>query len=415
MLKHTVFQASFLRLCGLALGVGGSVVIARLGGAETKGVSSAFAAANSLVFLVVNLDLAQQILRDGRNRRDLNSVRARVMRLWIWYGLLAFASVSISFFVGGIAVWLALGTFAYLMGAQLGMIANALAGPVVASYGALLQQAGMILGAVIAYNLGGLNEDSVRVVVIVSYLAPLPLFLWKTRSKALEMAEARGTGTPAKFAALLRAGSLWQAARLAQFLMLRLDTLAVFHWLGAAPAGIYSVGLATAALAGILPTQFAANTTYEATMGTGSALRRNARNAGVTGSVASLGLAATGLPLILLAYGDEFREAYWVLLSTLPGIVAYGVLQVFTAHMRLVAKASVVTIPSVIGVLAMGVGLVALMPEFDLIGAGAASSIGALTAVVAAMLISSRARADQERPPLPSNADADLGRGGHDH
>ena len=253
MLKHAVFQASFLRVCGLALGVGGSVAIARLGGAETKGVSSAFAAANSLTFLVVNLDLAQQILRDGRNRRDLNSVRARVMRLWIWYGLLALASVSVSFFVGGIAVWLALGAFAYLMGAQLGMIANALAGPVVASYGALLQQTGMLFGALVAYRLGGLNEDSVRVVVIVSYLAPLPLFLWKTRSKALEMVEAHGPGTPARFASLVRAGSLWQTARLAQFLMLRLDTLAVFLWLGAASAGIYSVGLATAALAGIFP------------------------------------------------------------------------------------------------------------------------------------------------------------------
>ena len=103
-----------------------------------------------------------------------------------------------------------------------------------------------------------------------------------------------------------------------------------------------------------------------------------------------------------------------MLLATLPGIVAYGVLQVFTAHMRLMAKASVVTIPSVIGVVAMGVTLAALLPDFELIGAGAASSIGALTAAVAAMLISTGPRSARPRPPLPPDSNASLDRGSHD-
>ena len=87
---------------------------------------------------------------------------------------------------------------------------------------------------------------------------------------------------------------------------------------------------AAAALAGLVPAQFASNTTYEATLGRIGSLRRNTRHATWTGLVGALGLAAIGWPLLVIAYGREFEDSYWVLLATLPGIVAYGVLQVFT-------------------------------------------------------------------------------------
>jgi O-antigen/teichoic acid export membrane protein len=386
--RNPVARASSLRMCGLVLGIGSSVVIARLGGTDVKGVASAYAAANSLAFLVVNLDLAQQILRDGRNKQDLRSVPLRVVTLWIWYALLACACTFLVELAGDAVVWLAWGAFAYLISAQMGMVANALAGPVVASWGAVMQQSGMIVGALFIWSVGALTVQDVRAVVVFSYLTPLPFFIWKARQAARGLPGPYGAGAMRdSLSSLVKAGSLWQLARLTQFLMLRLDTLVVFTWLGAASAGVYSVGLATASLAGILPAQFAANTTYEATQGSVGSLGRNASSAAGTGLAACLGLGLVGYPLIHLAYGSEFDRSFVVMLATCPGVVAYGVLQVFTAHMRLVASARAVTVPSSYGLLAMVISMVILIPRLGLLGAAVGSSVGSLTAVLGVVLV----------------------------
>lgn len=384
---HRVFQAFLLRGCGLALGIAGSVAIARLGGADVKGVSSAFAATNSLVFLIVSLDLAQQILRDGRERGDLAGVVRRLISLWPFYALVAAIGSASGLWLGKNVVWLVVGAGAFLIGAQAAVMANALAGPSVASWGAVIQQATMVVGAFVAWWTIGLGTESVKLVVIASYLTPLPLFFWSFRS-APDRPSGR-VSQPMSVPNLVRAGSLWQVARLSQFLMLRLDTLVVFSWLGASEAGIYSVGLATASLASILPAQFAANTTYEATLGITNVLRRNAFRAGLSGVAASLVLAVVGYPLLNFAYGPQFDEAYVVLLATLPGVTAYGVLQVITAQRRLDASPRSVTVPSALGAITMVIGLGVLVPRFGLVGAGVASSLAACTAV-AVVLAQSR-------------------------
>ena len=65
-----------------------------------------------------------------------------------------------------------------------------------------------------------------------------------------------------------------------------------------------------------------------------------------------------GWPLLVLAYGRAFEPSYFVMLAALPGVVGYGVLQVYTNHMRIVAEASIVAIPSAIGAMVMLIGLV---------------------------------------------------------
>jgi O-antigen/teichoic acid export membrane protein len=389
LIHHPVFRASSLRVLALATGIVASVVIARLGGADVKGVTSAFAASSVLAFTAVNLDLVQQTLRHARTTDTIDAVRGRIVRLWPWYAVLtALVAVAGLLSTRPYVAWLAAGTLAYLIRTHLGLACTGLAGPTTTAIGSIVQQAGLAVACLAAFVVGRLDIMHAPLIVIISFLAPLPLYVWATRPRrrALRREERGDPG----ILALVRSGVRWQGARLAQVLLLRMDILWVFAMLGAAPAGIYSVGLATAALAGIVPAQFASNTTYEAMQGRRAPLRRNARSAALTGLIAGLVLAAAGWPLLILAYGREFEAAYAVMLATLPGVIAYGVLQVYTNHMRLVAEAHVVAIPSAIGALVMLVGLAVATPQWGLLGAALASSTGPLAAIAVAYRLSSR-------------------------
>ena len=74
------------------------------------------------------------------------------------------------------------------------------------------------------------------------------------------------------------------------------------------------------------------------------------------------------------------------MLGTLPGVIAYGVLQVFTNQTRIVGEARTVTVPSVVGVVTMLAGLLVGTHYWGAVGAAAASSLGAVTALVTVYL-----------------------------
>ena len=372
------------------MGVAASVAIARLGGTGVKGVASAFAAANTLAFTVVNLDLAQQILKDARIGSSQDAIRRRVAALWPWFGGLALLASLVGLLASRQSViWLAFGTMAYLVSAQLGVAANGVRGPTVTAWGGIWQQGAMIAAALVAWRLDLLDMQGVKVVVILSYLAPLALF-WRA-AKPNRPTKSGFAGT--RLRELIRRGVGWQPARVAQVLLLRLDTLTVFVVLGPSAAGIYSVGLALSALAGIVPAQYAANATFQATQGLSSSLRRNATLALITGSGTAVGLALVGYPLLTVLYGSEFRASFVILLWTLPGVVAYGVLQVFTNAMRISSHPRTVAQPSFAGLVLMSAGLGLLVPAFGSTGAAAASSLGAVGALLFAYFQTRRMRA----------------------
>ncbi len=389
VLRHQVFRASSLRALALAMGIVASVLVSRLGGADVKGVTSAFAATSIVAYTAVNLDLAQQTLRHGRTTDTVDAIRGQLVRIWPWYfGLAAVVAV-----IGAVAgstyvVWVAAGALAYLLTGHLAIACTGMSGPAVTAVGGVIQQGGLAVACLVAVALGVLDTRWAPLIVIVSFLSPLPLYFWATRPRG--RSRATGTSPPPELATLVRAGVRWQGARLAQVLLLRLDILWVFLVLGAAPAGLYAVGLATAALAGIVPTQFASNTTYEAMHGRRASMRRNTRSAALTGLVAALVLAGVGWPLLVFAYGREFEASYTVMLGTLPGVVAYGVLQVFTNHTRIVGEARAVALPSAAGVIVMIVGLAIGTSEWGILGAALASSAGSLAAVVVAYALTSR-------------------------
>jgi len=128
MLSHPVGRATLLRLVSLAAGILGSVIVARLGGPEVKGIASSFAAANSILFMTINFDLAQQTLRNGRSSNDLGRVFPQLYRAWCIYlvsGIAVVASLAALGLPGG---WLAIGTIAYLLGTQAALAGTGLRG-----------------------------------------------------------------------------------------------------------------------------------------------------------------------------------------------------------------------------------------------------------------------------------------------
>lgn len=383
-------------LRGLAIGAGiaSSVAVARLGGADVKGYASTFAATSILVFTAVNLDLAQQTLRESRNDNELGSLRARLTRLWVLYAVITAIAVGITMLSGSQeASWVAFGAFVYLVVATCGVAANALSGPTVVATGAILQQFGMIACAALLASQGALQLSTVPIVVVVSFLFPLPLYLFATRPRD----RPRGSVSALPSIRLLKAGLSWQPARVAQLLLIRLDLLVVFHFLGAGSAGVYSVGIATAALAGIVPALFAANVTYEATQGTARSLGRNVRFALISGVATGVALVAVGGPLLTLAYGPAFSSAYPLLVLAVPGVIAYGLLQVFTNQMRLTGLARSVAVPSAVGVGVMAITLLVLLPPLDAIGAAIASSAGPVAAASLAAAMHYRRRTARRR------------------
>lgn len=367
-----VARASSLRILALVLGVAASVVVARLGGAELKGVASAFAAANAVAFSFINLDLGHQILRHGREKRVLAAVGGLLARGWALYIAVGSIVAVIALAVSASTVWLIIGTIAFLIGNQASVAATGLRGAVVSAWGAVIQQLVMIGGAVLLASLSAFTEESVKYVVVASYLGPLvyyAFFLWRRR----------GTDPRPRFEDLLKiawAGLPWQVARLPQMLLLKLDVVVVFVAVGSSAAGIYSVGLSLAMLCIIVPSQFAASALHQATKGGGGSPGRFMLLAAGSGTATAVVLAATGVPAIAVLYGTEFDGAYGVMLSTLAGACAYGVMQVQSNYIRILGRGSSLFSTNLLGLVVMLAGFAILIPQFGAIGAGAAFSLG---------------------------------------
>jgi O-antigen/teichoic acid export membrane protein len=376
-----VGRASVLRALAILLGIASSILMARLGGAELKGLASAYAAANALAFMALNFDLAQQLLRRGRDSGDLSNLAALLIRTWPYYLIVTGSLGGAALAVGnGNVAWLCLGAVCFLLPTQFGVVSNGIAGPKTTAWGAVLQQGTMAALTLLVHFTVGLSDGSVKSIICIAYVAPLPYFVVQARQGQSLNVKNTSLGL-SKIFHLAAQGLRWQPSRLLQLLLLRLDTLVVYGTLGAGAAGIYSVGLSTAALAGLVPAQFAQNATFRATGGPRSQAGHDLVGALASGIACGLLLGASGWFLIPIAYGPSFSDAYWVLLCALPGVVAYAGLQVITNRLRILGQPRIVWIASGGGVVVMVIGLTVMLPALGTIGVAISSSAGCLGAL----------------------------------
>lgn len=372
LLSHPVVRSSGLRIVALVLGVLGGVVIARFGGAEIKGVASAFASANTILLAFLSFDIPHQALRRGRLAGDLTSVAPTLARAWAIYvvGCAAVVVVLMAFALPG--PLLALGAVACLVGAQAATAATGLHGPVIATWGAVIQQAAIVVGALVLGLGGVLTKETVQYLIVAAYLAPMFLYL---RYLLKDSAPFRQHGFR-ELGLLMRTGIPWQIARLPQTLLLKMDVVIVFAVLGAETSGIYSVGLSLAMLCTIVPAQLASSVLYKATRGQS----RNSTHETVQAALLGLGsatvLAVVGAPAIAILYGAEFASAYTVLLACLVGACSYGVMQVQSNYIRILGTARHLAITNSVGLGFMLLGFVFLIPGLGAVGAGLSFSVG---------------------------------------
>lgn len=371
-LTHPVARASLLRIVAVVVGVAGSVVIARFGGAEVKGVASAFAGANAIAATLIGFDLAHQALRVSRESGELQAVGHAVRRAAAAYVLVAGAVGMVALAFSADAAWLVVGAVAFTISNHFAVAATGVRGASVAAWGALSQQVSMLLGGTLLGVSGLLTIETVRYVVVISYLVPLVYFAWHLRADR----GVRLTLSVSEQWAMLRAGAVWQLARIPQMLLLRLDVIVVFAVLGATVAGLYSVGLSLAMLCTLVPAQFAAFSLNRATTGRPVQANKQIARAAVVGLASALLLAAAGQPAIVLLYGSDFADSYPVMLACLLGATAYGVMQVQSNFIRLLGTGRQLVFTNLVGLSVMVISLAILIPIGGGAGAGLAFSLG---------------------------------------
>lgn len=389
---HPVGRASLLRVLSLVVGVLSSVILARLGGAEVKGVASAFAAANAVGFMLVNFDVPQQLLREIRAGADADVAWPTLVRAWAVYSAAGGVVLIVAFVTGAPLGWLIVGTLAFLIGSQAGVVSTGISGIVVSAVGAIAQQLALVAATVAFAAAGQLNEDSVRIGVVFSYLAPMVIYV----TYLVRNGGAGRGGRSRPVIRLARAGVPWQVGRFAQVLLQKADTLVLFSVSGAAAAGTYSVALSTAMLCTIVPAQFASKALFDSTQRRVNDVGRATRAALLTGGATAVVMALIGEPGILLLYGDEFSAAYPALIACLVGAVAYGVIQVQGTMIRMLGSWRDLAVTSGLGLATMLGALALTVPSLGLVGAGISFSAGATCSALAGGVVLARRGAQAE-------------------
>ncbi len=386
-----LLRVSAIRVTAVGIGTLGAITVARLGGPEIKGTSAAFAAGNSLVATLIALDVAQQIAHDCR----VNGVdgRSRPLLAWAW-GMYASAScillVAATVLGSSTATWLILGALAYLVPTQAGIVALASSGSRTVAVGAIIQQSGLLAAVLAFWGIGALNETTVKFAVVLGYLAPLPYF-WRLLPP-WEWSTLRGRTGLTTILGAARGGLSWQVGRLSQMALFRMDVMALSVITGPAAAGVYSVGLSLASLVGLIPQVVSADVYHHAHQQRDVSPLRQAVKIITLTAAAAIPLVVLGKPLISIAFGSAFTESYWAMLAALPGVVAFGVVQVCTSYVRVHGTAGLFAAYTLPGSLVMLGALLVLIPSLTVVGAGIAFSIGSFTSAGVGLYISSRLR-----------------------
>ena len=390
-----VARATLIQSLAVILGVVAGVLIARLGDASVKGTVAAYASISVIIATIVNLDIPQQALLEARRRSDLGIVRGLLLGSWRIYGAAAAVSLVLASFFAPRMIWLVLGALLYLIAGQAALATNGVSGIGSTSLNALLQQAVMAIGAISLGLAGSLDSDTGKVLLLSSYLIPLP-FIWHRLTKLSRGKVASGRNV--LFVA--RRGLRWQPARGAEYLLLRLDLLLVFHFLGSASAGIYSVGFSTAALALLAPTQLAHVVIYRGTQGGDLTVARELRAALLLATGASTVLGATGWWLIPTVYGPEFATSYHIMLLCLPGVIALSAIQPIVSSLRLSDGAATMTVWMSIGLATMIAAAAMTFPHLQAQGIAISASVGTATTAVGLLVAVHRREPRRSRKQL---------------
>lgn len=369
-----------LRILATIAGVGASVLIARLGGPEAKGVAAAYLASITTVFAVTNLGAGEQIVqitRDGNH-----SARRLLIRFWAAYAVVA-GLIAVAFLpVRPQLSVLTIGCLLYLIPIQASTVSIGFSGVMPDAIGALVQPLAVSAGVLLLSVDGGLTPHEAVGALAVSYLAPFYVY-WRG-------VPARGEARGVTLRELGRAtldGARWQVPNLALRVVQRADILAVFVLAGPAASGRYSVAVQLAELCFLVPRQIANHSYHQTTVAVSLDTRRAVMTTLVAATATAVPIGLLGGFGINLLYGEAFSAAtgdlYILLPGTVVGSVAFLMFWIFRGKGRLRMS----TISSLSGAFTLLVGCGVLIPRFGTAGAAVSCSVAwGVFAVVAVTL-----------------------------
>ncbi|HEX6486421.1 MAG TPA: hypothetical protein VF012_06895 [Nocardioidaceae bacterium] len=369
-----------LRIFATIAGVGASVLIARLGGPEAKGVAAAYLASITTVFAVTNLGAGEQIVqitRDGNH-----SARRLLIRFWFAYAVVAGLIAVVFLPVRPQLSVLTIGCLLYLIPIQASTVSIGFSGVMPDAIGALVQPLAVSAGVLLLSVDGGLTPHEAVGALAVSYLAPFYVY-WRA-------VPARGEARGVTLRDLGRAtldGARWQVPNLAMRIVQRADILAVFALAGPAASGRYSVAVQLAELCFLVPRQIANHSYHRLTVADSLDTRRAVMTTVVAATATAVPIGLLGGFGINLLYGEAFAAAtgdlYILLPGTVVGSVAFLMFWVFRGKGRLRMS----TISSLSGAFTLLVGCGVLIPRFGTAGAAVSCSVAwGVFAVVAVTL-----------------------------
>jgi O-antigen/teichoic acid export membrane protein len=369
-----------LRIFATIAGVGASVLIARLGGPEAKGVAAAYLASITTVFAVTNLGAGEQIVqitRDGNH-----SARRLLIRFWFAYAAVAGLIAVVFLPVRPQLSVLTIGCLLYLIPIQASTVSIGFSGVMPDAIGALVQPLAVCAGVLLLSVDGGLTPNEAVGALAVSYLAPFYVY-WRG-------VPARGEARGVTLRELGRAtldGARWQVPNLALRIVQRADILAVFVLAGPAASGRYSVAVQLAELCFLVPRQIANHSYHQTTVADSLDTRRAVMTTIVAATATAVPIGLLGGFGINLLYGEAFTAAtgdlYILLPGTVVGSVAFLMFWIFRGKGRLRMS----TISSLSGAFTLLVGCGFLIPQFGTAGAAVSCSVAwGVFAVVAVTL-----------------------------
>jgi len=180
-----------------------------------------------------------------------------------------------------------------------------------------------------------------------------------------------------------------------QFLNYRLDQYLVVFFVGTAELGTYALAVTLGQLIWLLSNAGAQVllprvASDEGSAGQGIVAARITRVGMALGLLAALALALCAGPLIPLIYGTPFAPAFLPLLLLLPGIVAFGAVNVLASYVAGRGRPGLNAAVAALGlVVTLGFDL-ALIPRFGGAGAAIASSISYSTSAIVTVAIAVR-------------------------
>lgn len=190
----------------------------------------------------------------------------------------------------------------------------------------------------------------------------------------------------------------------------RFDIVLLGAYLDAAQIGLYSVAVTVAQLPWLLSNSmgtvlFPKVVTLEqenAVQFTGMVMRNNL----LLNGVIALGLVLCGLPLIVVAYGADFRASYFVLLILVPGTVINSLFRVSAGYFAGTGEPLLVSRVSLVTLVANVALNLLLIPRLGIRGAALASLITySLSGIVMVFLFTRRAGLPLGQALLPQPGD----------